>query len=53
MRIPVIFDGPEYDKGQMLGRATTAFMLDEGQWDSGQVGEIFWVAANEVEKDEP
>jgi len=44
MRIPVLFDYPDYDQGQFLGKALSVFMLDKGQWDSGQVGEIFWVA---------
>jgi hypothetical protein len=47
MRIPVLFDYPTYDQGQLLGKALSVFMLDEGQWDSGQVGEIFWDASSE------
>ena len=51
MRIPVLFDHPNYEQGHLLGRATSVFMLDAGRWDSGQVGEIFWVASEE-QKDE-
>jgi hypothetical protein len=47
MRVPVLFDYPNYDQGQLLGKALSAFMLDEGKWDSGQVGDIFWVADKE------
>ena len=44
MRIPVLFEYPNYDQGQLLGRAMSVFMVEEGEWDSGRVGEIFWVA---------
>lgn len=50
MRIPVLFDYPNYDQGQLLGKALSVFMLGEGEWDSGQVGEIFWIA-DEAKKD--
>jgi len=51
VRVPVIFDSPEYDKGFLLGRIMTAFMLPPSEWESGQVGEIFWVRPAK-EKDE-
>jgi hypothetical protein len=52
MRVPVLFDFPTYHEGQHLGKVTSAFILGQGQWDSGQVGEIFWVS-NQGEKDKP
>jgi hypothetical protein len=43
MRVPVLYDYANYEQGQLLGKATSAFVLEEGRWDSGQVGEIFWL----------
>lgn len=51
MRVPVLFPEPTYEDGNLLGYVMTIMTLPEPQWNSGQVGEIFW-AADEVEKDE-
>jgi hypothetical protein len=44
MRVPVLFEYDDYEHGQRLGYILSIFMLGPGEWDSGQVGEIFWVA---------
>jgi|HubBroStandDraft_2_1064218.scaffolds.fasta_scaffold394609_2 hypothetical protein len=44
IRVPVLFDSKDYEKGGLIGRVMTVLMLGPGQWDSGQVGKIFWIA---------
>ncbi len=51
IRVPVLFDSSEYGKGGLEGRVMSVFILGAGEWDSGQVGEIFWVRPTK-EKDE-
>ena len=51
IRVPVLFDSPEYEKGGLEGRVMSVFILDAGDWDSGQVGNIFWERPTK-EKDE-
>jgi hypothetical protein len=51
IRVPVLFDSSEYEKGGMEGRIMSVFILGADEWESGQVGKIFWVRPNK-EKDE-
>lgn len=42
MRVPVLFDSPNYEAGGLLGHVMTAFIPEPGS--RGKVGEIFWTA---------
>ncbi len=47
IRVPVLFDSPEFEKGGLAGRIMTAYILGPGEWNSGQVGQIFWMRPTE------
>jgi hypothetical protein len=50
MRVPVLFDSPEWEQGGMYGRIMTIMTLPPHEWDSGQVGEIIWLSSEEEKK---